>query len=121
MSEAFVDKLIDAGIDTFRDAERRLLKAKFPSQETKPRAAKEGALSLLRHFNVTEDDILSYEEKAAAEAKALFDRLDAEEPAPTIDEPPADTPKAKRERRRVEKEKAMGITSADMAAAASVK
>ena len=121
VSEAFVDKLIDAGIDTFRDAQRRLSKTKFPSQETKPRAAKEGALSLLRHFNVTEDDILSYEEKAAAEAKALFDRLDAEEPAPTIDEPPADTPKAKRERRRVEKEKAMGITSADMAAAASVK
>lgn len=121
VSEAFIGKLIDAGIDTFRDAQRRLLKAKFPFQETEPRAAKEGALNLLRHFNVTEDDILSYEEKAAAETKALFDRLDAEEPAPTIDEPPVDTPKAKRERRRVEKEKAMGITSADMAAAASVK
>lgn len=121
VSEAFVGKLIDAGIDTFRDAHRRLLKAKLPFQETGPRAAKEGALNLLRHFNVTENDILSYEEKAAAEAKALFDRLDAEEPVPTIDEPPADTPKAKRERRRVEKAKSMGITSADMAAAASVK
>lgn len=118
VSEAFVGKLIDAGIDTYRDAQRRLLKAKFPFQETEPRAAKEGALALLRHFNVTEDEILSYEEKAAAEAKALFDRLEAEE-TPTIDTPPADdTPKAKRERRRVEKARTMGITSADMAAAA---
>lgn len=110
VTESLIAKVIDAGVATYKDAQRRLARAKFEFQEVEPRAAMEGALALLRHFDVKAEDIDRVEENARVEAAELFERLSSD-----------DTPKEKKARAKEDRAKQAGISSADMAAANGVK
>ena len=122
VTDAVIDKIVGAATDTYRDAKRRLDRARYAFQETEPRAAMDGALLLLKVFGVTEEEVLGNLDKARISAEALFKKLLTEDVPPTIDTPPEDnTPAEKKGRYTVKQDQAKGLSSADMGAAANVK
>lgn len=122
ITEAIVAKIVDIGVSTYKDAQRRLTKARFDFQRLGPNAAREGALKLLHHFGVTEDEVDKELASAREMVNELFDRLMNDTPEVTIDNPPPENkPEEKAKRYRVQKQKGDGISSADMAAANGVK
>ena len=120
VSESVVGKIVDAGTQAFRDSKMRMQRAKFEFQKLEPRAGLEGAKKLLAFFGVTEDEVEGYLESSVLEARNLISRLERD--VPNIeDTEQMETPKEKKNRYRVTKEKAAGLSSEDMAAANGVK
>jgi len=125
IADSIHDKVLQVALDTFGRARRDLGRnpSPFSAAYTKASAAREGALHLLDKFDITEEQVIGWDDTKMKSMEAHFSKLEqAEVPVPTIDEPaPSVTtyvdPKSGRKVHRVSKQMAKGITSSDMKAA----